>query len=466
MKKGYLLSLTLFCISSTLLAQHDADKWHFGNMAGLDFSGGAPTVITNSAMAAGEGSASISDPVTGDLLFYTDGRTVWNANNAVMPNGSGLMGGISSTQAALIVPKPGNSSGYYIFTTDEIGDSLGLRVSEVNMLLDGGNGDLISRNLPLKAPVAEKVAAVQEPESPNYWLVTHGWDDDAFYAFKVTATGIDSAIVSHTGIVHSDDVIQNSYGQMKFNSCGDRLALAAGYLDKVELFDFDALTGIVSNPQTISYTDHVYGVEFSSNDDVLYVSTYQVTGTLLQYDLTLSSTSAMVAAVKTISTTSDIYPLQRGPDGKIYVVKSYSQFLGVINAPNSVGVAACNYVDNGVDLDPSFMGANSGIGLPNFVSTFTGDGTVCLGSAGIKDGILSANSVFPNPSNDSFTFISDDNYAELQITDASGRLMESHSNVAIGMTFSFGDKYVPGVYFIKVSAKNGKSDVLPIIKTN
>jgi len=467
MKKRYLIALGILCISTTNFAQHYADKWYFGNMAGLDFSGGAPTVITTSQMAAGEGSASVSDPATGELLFYTDGVSVWNANNAVMPAGSGLMGGLSSTQAALIVPKPENSNEYYIFTTDQTGGSIGLRFSVVNMLLDGGNGNVTAKNVLLKTPVTEKITAVRQPGTPNYWLVTHGWNDDAFYAYKLTASGIDSAVVTHTGIVHSDAVIQNSYGQMKFNTCGDRLALAAGYLDKVELFDFDVATGIVSNPQTISYADHVYGIEFSPNSDLLYVSTYEASGTLLQYDLTLPSTSAMISAVQIVSTTPDIYPLQRGPDGKIYIVKSYSQFVGVIQSPDNVGNLACNYVDNAIDVDAAFMGVNAGIGLPNFVSSFMGGASLCPGAtAGIGESHLQANSVFPNPSSYGFTFTSENTYAEIHITDASGKLLQTHSKVAAGTVFTFGENYVPGIYFIHALNESGNSDVVRIVKTN
>lgn len=39
------------------------------------------------------GSASISDPTTGELLFYTDGRNVFNRGFNHMSNGTGLKGG-------------------------------------------------------------------------------------------------------------------------------------------------------------------------------------------------------------------------------------------------------------------------------------------------------------------------------------------------------------------------------------
>ncbi len=459
MKKRYFTFVVLICISANGIAQQYADKWYFGNAAGLDFTGAGPTAITTSQMNAGEGSASIADPTTGDLLFYTDGINVWNANNTVMPNGSGLMGGFSSTQAALIVPKPENSDEYYIFTTDHTGGSLGLRFSVVNMFLDSGNGDVTTKNVLLKTPVTEKLTAVQQPGTQNFWVLAHGWNDDAFYAYKVTTLGIDSAVVSHSGIVHSDAVIQNSYGQMKFSTCGDRVALAAGYLDKVEIFDFDVTTGVVSNPQTISYSDHVYGIEFSPNDNLLYVSTYEASGTLLQYDLTLlPNISAMISAVEIVSTTPDIYPLQRGPDGKIYVGRSYTQYVGVIQSPNSVGNLACDYIDNAIDLDPGMTGINGGIGLPNFVCSFTSDDSDC--TLDVDDDELQADNVFPNPSNESFTFTSPNNYAKICITDASGKLLETHTASA-GMSFTFGHDYAPGVYFLTATT----GGVLRVVKT-
>ena len=465
MKNSYLLTIAILFVSTTYFAQRYSDKWYFGNMAALDFSSGAPTVITTSQMTAGEGSASIADPEMGDLMFYTDGISVWDANNTLMPNGTGLMGGSSSTQAALIVPVPMDPNRFYVFTTDETGGSRGLRFSVVNMSLNGGYGDVETKNILLKTPVDEKVTAVREYGTSNYWLVTHGWNEDAFYAFKLTGSGIDSAVVSHSGIVHSNSQIQNSYGQMKFNTCGDRIALAAGYLDKVELFDFDPGTGVVSNPQTISYSDHVYGIEFSPSSTLLYVSTYETSGTLIQYDLTQPNIASIIASAQIISTTPDIYPLQRGPDGKIYVVRSYSQYLGVIQSPNAVGSTACNYVENLIDLDPSFLGASSGIGLPNFVSSFMGGTFICPGaSAGVEENVLGEGSVFPNPSAGSFTFQTKNQDSKIRITDASGKLIEIHSAIA-GMEFTFGEEYAPGIYFINELNGSGKNKVLRVVKT-
>lgn len=80
------LSLNIFVV----FGQNEANNWYFGYNAGLSFSTDPPTPLTNGALVTGEGSAVISD-VNGNLLFYTDGSTVWNANHVVMPNGTGLL---------------------------------------------------------------------------------------------------------------------------------------------------------------------------------------------------------------------------------------------------------------------------------------------------------------------------------------------------------------------------------------
>ena len=102
-----LLLITVVFFSEKATAQGQGNIWYFGNYAGLDFNSGSPVVLNNSAMSAFEGCSSIADE-NGNLLFYTDGMTVWNMNHQVMYNGTGLYGNSSSTQSGVIVPLPGN----------------------------------------------------------------------------------------------------------------------------------------------------------------------------------------------------------------------------------------------------------------------------------------------------------------------------------------------------------------------
>jgi hypothetical protein len=84
-------------------------------------------------MVASRGCASICDK-NGNLALYTNGQSVWNSYHTVLTNGTGLFGGFASTQAALIVPHPGNDSIYYIFTRDSyVSTNKGLHYSVVDV---------------------------------------------------------------------------------------------------------------------------------------------------------------------------------------------------------------------------------------------------------------------------------------------------------------------------------------------
>ena len=143
----FILPILLILNCLQVSGQRENDIWYFGLNAALDFRSGIPIAIPGSEMRSIEGSASICN-AAGELLFFTNGKKVWDKNNEVMPNGSGLLGGLatSSTHQALIVPIPENPSLYYIFTTDERARNNGIRYSQVDMRLNEGLGDITSKN--------------------------------------------------------------------------------------------------------------------------------------------------------------------------------------------------------------------------------------------------------------------------------------------------------------------------------
>lgn len=443
--------LTLLLISGIVpfaTAQNEADKWFFGTGAALDFSSGSPVVIS-SPMNTSEGTAAVSD-ATGKLRFFTNGVDVYDSTKTIMPNGTGLMGDVSTTQSALIVPNPAASSQYYIFTAgaDGAGD---FRYSIVNMTLNGGLGDVVlaSKNTLLTDSITEKIAAVSDGAN-GIWIVTHKWGTNQFYSYHLTSAGLAAPVITSVGTVHNTSAIQNTYGQLKFNNCGTRLACAVGYQDFVELFDFNLITGVVSNPMNINMSDNVYGVEFSASGTYLYVTSYLSTAKLSQFNITLATLPLIMASKVPLSATDDLYGLQLGPDGKIYVSRSFSsQYLGVINNPEVSGFG-CNYVDNGLDLDPLFFGVNGSLSLPSFMQTYLklATGATCL-TTGISDNDLNnSNPIYPNPSTNEFSINLSNKDATILIYDVVGKLIETHQNV--NSVFSFGKEYSKGIYFVNV----------------
>ena len=119
------LILFYFNLSAGLAQPGQARHWYFGTQAGLDFGTNPPVALTNGALTAFEGCATISD-LNGNLLFYTNGNQVWDRSHQTMSNGTGLNGDGLATQSTIIVPGPGNPNLYYIFTVDTNGGPRGL----------------------------------------------------------------------------------------------------------------------------------------------------------------------------------------------------------------------------------------------------------------------------------------------------------------------------------------------------
>lgn len=114
---SYILFTCFIFICCHLSAQNEATVWYFGNQAGLNFSTSPPTVLANSSMSVQEGCAVISDGA-GNLLFYSDGMTIWDKTHSIMSNGSGLAGyntpalDGTSSQGCIILPSPSNNNTY------------------------------------------------------------------------------------------------------------------------------------------------------------------------------------------------------------------------------------------------------------------------------------------------------------------------------------------------------------------
>ncbi len=388
LRRAILIALIVLLPNVAARAQNEANNWLFGDKARLNFSSGIPVAVSGSAMTTSEGSAVMSDH-NGNLLFYTDGVTVWNTIHQPMPNGTGLMGHSSATQSAIIVPWPGKAcQKYFIFTVGTVDNNVNvdLRYSIVDMTLSGGLGDVIpvSKNIVLKNKVSEKLTAVRDAAGTGFWVIAHGFDIGAnafspsvnaqFYAFHVDSSGVSTSPTMSLAGTHYMTNFGGfpSQGQMKVSPDGTLIASAVRS-KFVEILDFNNATGQVSGtPRTFDTSAApfqsilVYGLEFSPNSKLLYVTT---TGgspnQLLQLDLT-SSTPVWTQLFSSTGTGNyyDTGQLQLGPDKKIYVARFNKNYLSVIGSPNTAGTGA-NFVNIGPSLPPLTV---SKLGLPNIIS--------------------------------------------------------------------------------------------------
>ena len=381
----HLLPLLFLFYAADLFAQKEANFWYFGDKAGLDFTSGAPVAISNGKLSTDEGCATVSDK-NGSLLFYTNGEVVWNRNHQVMPNGTGLMGGYSSTHSAIVVPFPDNDSLYYVFTVAMEKTPYGLRYSVVNMKKNNGLGDIVTKNVLLLDNVYEKLSAVKKINCAEYWVVTKKWDSDEYYSYLVNSSGISSPVISKTGNF-TGGTSGYSRGQMKFSPDGTKLAVAYNIaIDYLELMNFDQATGILSNPVKLTpnppanetFSTGVYGVEFSPNSQLLYVAASYIFSTpklfsIYQYNVSHSDPSQVIASKKLINGTEFNGGMQLGPDRKIYIA-TYDNYLNVINNPDVEG-SGCGFVIKAITLTGS-----SKIGLPTFIQSYFTDPIIATGN--------------------------------------------------------------------------------------
>lgn len=378
-----LITLIFFLFTAISFAQGETSNWYFGQNVGIRFNAdGSVTALTDSQMQTFEGCTSISDS-DGNLLFYTDGLTVWNGAHSVIENG--LLGNSSSSQSAIVVPQPGSTEIYYIFTVDAQfqGDpDSGFNYSIVDFA--DPNGRITTKNVNLLQDSSEKITAVlRDCISGSIWVITlanssgSGEPFDTFFAYEITTSGINTTPVTST--FQELSTITDERGYMKASPDGSKLAIA-NMSNGLFLFDFDINTGVVSNANQLainSINNSAYGVEFSPNNNLLYVhSSNGATGgnplnhssSLIQYDLQ----SQDISGSQVLIDDRTLYrgALQLGSNGKIYRALSNSygsgtSFLGVINDPNVKGLG-CNYVHNAVNLGTGI----STQGLPPFIQSY------------------------------------------------------------------------------------------------
>lgn len=426
------LRYLIVCILSVFvytaaLAQKEAANWYFGDGAGISFQSGSPVPLNNGKLQTIEGSASISDR-NGNLLFYTDGSTVYDRNHNVMQNGTGLKGNVSSTQSAIIVPKPANPGSYFIFTIDKpdyfriTNDPIeGVHFSEVDMSLNNGNGGVVTgqKNIHLvtynpsdplenEFKSSEKISAVISGDCVSYWVVTQF--ANRFYSFRVSSSGVNTDPVVSTinnnfrPLINDQDLNVTAPGYLKISPDGKKMAAAysgtalgsprsggAKKTGKVFLYDFDDMTGKVSNEQLLLANAYPYGVEFSAESKKLYVTsnTYSnddilQSGELYQFNLEAANIQASINNIH--SSRNVAGALQLGIDGKIYRAGyptdggGFEEWekLSVIHKPEE-NASAVDYRHNSFSVAPRDVK----LGLPPFIQSLFNTNfeydNICLG---------------------------------------------------------------------------------------
>lgn len=149
----FLLTLSLAGLAQNL----ERYNWFFGNSTqAIRFNRvtRVPTLVSKGIPFGTGGSSTASNPLNGNLFFYTDGVNIYDVSHLVMPNGGGLTANSSGNQPTAICPVPGQPGKYFVFTNTAnfpAGGSISVSVVDMNLF---GNapfptpalGDVESKN--------------------------------------------------------------------------------------------------------------------------------------------------------------------------------------------------------------------------------------------------------------------------------------------------------------------------------
>ncbi len=389
MKRFYPL-LFFILLPALNWAQGEAANWFFGTNAVIDFNTAPPRSNRSGALDTAEGCSSISDSC-GNLLFYSDGTTVWNRFDNVMVNGTGLFGNSSAAQSAVIVPDldPTNSF-YYIFTVGEF-SAPGVYYSVVDMDGDNGRGEVIVKNLtitgqPVNPNSQEKITAVIHADGDKFWLMTYDQNNGIgnYRTYIIQGGGVDptSEVISSF-----PSGLNDARGSIKFSPDGRYVATTSMGNGGALLADFDNATGQVTNQRVVTLPNpyvNAYGVEFSAQSNVLYIDVLTGDGgngcdasgvrAIASYDMTATNghLSPYVLPGSTMAG-ENRGALQLGIDQRIYVARPCEQFLAIIDDADIY--RGEDFRLNGLRLA---AGTQSREGLPPFITSFFTPGYVIV----------------------------------------------------------------------------------------
>ncbi len=351
----------------------------------------------------------------GDLLFYSNGVYVANANGDTMLNGSGLnpcffttdhsQNGLTIPQANLIIPFPDDSTKYYLFheSADDYVNtysSFYLYYSVIDMTLDNGLGGVVQKNTVLlnDTLVEGRLTATKHANGRDWWLISHEFMKNNIYTFLITPNGIQGPFSNY-----SQTRRNNYFGQCVFSPQGDKYVYYEPY-DDLDICDFDRCTGALSNQLHIAINDSAGagGAAFSPSGRYLYISSMKY---VYQFDMHATDIALSQTTVAVWDTFySPYYPISTlfylaalAPDGKIYINSSNStKVLHVINFPE-VADSGCAFCQHCIQLP-----ALNAFTIPNHPNYFLGAeaGSVCdtlhIGIDDVPDA-ESAFNLFPNP---------------------------------------------------------------------
>jgi hypothetical protein len=499
-------------LSPALLgAQHHYDfNWYIGyefdgevidlsrfNFDGFEFHHTADTVGLEMS-----GQNVTMSNAEGELLFYSNGCEIRNAQHELIPGSDPLLPGedddifCSSSIAAMPLPQTmlalpfeisSDSTLYYIYqsrdtfrSVDSVNDYYS--ILEEHLLIEDTN------NLQLNyhdSTVSDTyiytgfLQAIKHANNKDWWLIYPLHLQARFESVLITISGSEGGAYKVMSDYSSPSIDREGRitGQLAASLNGSRLAM---FLDNSEFFylSFNRQTGKIEvlNRDTLSIQDKLgsRGTQFSPNGRFIYLS---IDSFVYQLD---TESSNFPTDPELIATTFKDHPsgrkddfctMQMGPDCKIYIsTLGNTDFYHVIHRPNEKG-PDCMVEVRGIRLKtlndwtiPLFPNYRLGTPEENWCDSISDDTTA------VTDPYLPSHKwqIWPNPTNGELNIGHEDgNFGlnALRIYNTQGQLVKSASFNALSTTYTTSVVDLPsGLYFVELHPRFGRTTTLRMVK--
>lgn len=452
----------------------------------IDFNDHARTDFTILGGPISDNNAAICNP-DGNLLFYSNGCKIFNAEHQVMDNGDSLnfgerwlkfcetgWSGYPGLQNSLILPDPGYEDGYYLIhkrleiKTEPYPQSYNpkLYYSYIDMQKNNGLGKVLEKNKAIfktYSLLPTFLNVCKHANEKDWWIIDQKRDTNMYFKVLLTSDTIMPVDSQSVGPILTDET---GFGQAVFSPDGATYLLYTK-TEGALIYDFDRDSGHLSNFRQVMVQDsgRFVGAAISPNSRYAYLcAKYD----LYQVDLWADDIQSTLTHIDHWDGFTDPFAVtfsiaQLAPDCKIYISSSsQSQYLHVINQPNEKG-KNCDFQQHAFKL----AAYNDHSSIPNFPHFRIDEEEICDPTiTWIPDVFLEKESekilICPNPASDQVQFhlmLSDGEQGNFKLLGSQGAVYldkQIHKNTP-KISFDVSG-LTPGIYFAVFTSSEGNTE--------
>lgn len=283
-----------------------------------------------------------------DLLFYSDGVSVWDKKHNLFPNSNNipLHPNSSSVQGTYCIKSSKEDNIYYLLSLNHIvipseGE---LYLSKIDLSLNDGLGDIVEGSvIKIGENFTEQMEVIPNP-CGGVWVINHQRDNNCFVSTHILDGDVIARVFSKIGY----NSIRSRWflGTLKSSNDKTKLLWVETGGKPIEIFNFDKSTGKLSEYLTIPENgDLTYGI-YSKNDNLIYIAKRDEKlnkNYIIQYDITHSSVELILQSKTIFEVPVDLYPSMIGmeynsKDEVVFTSSSHTSHIGKIFNPNAKGI--------------------------------------------------------------------------------------------------------------------------------